>query len=158
MAGEEYTIREMSLDDVPSVIEIERELFSDPWPDSMFYEDVRSGDSYPLVVQNDKTIIGFGILWVAVDEGHLTNMAVSKKYQRKSVAKALLSYILRLAAGMKLAQIVLEVRSSNTPAISLYESFGFKPLAIRKRYYQNPVEDALVMRKLLTTPVEKNDI
>lgn len=150
MAGNEYLIRDMLAEDVPDVIKIEKEQFSDPWPESLFYDDIRSGDSYPLVVQNNNEIIGFAVLWVAVDEGHLTNIAVTQKYQRKSVARALLSYILRLAAGMKLALIVLEVRSSNSPAISLYESFGFEPLAIRKRYYQHPIEDALIMRKVLS--------
>jgi ribosomal-protein-alanine N-acetyltransferase len=150
MDKDEILIREMVAADVPDVVKIEKESFTDPWPESLFYDDVRSGDSYPLVIQIDNEIIGFGILWVAVDEGHITNIAVSKKYQRKSVARTLLSYILRLAAGMKLAQIVLEVRASNEPAISLYESFGFEPLAIRKRYYQHPVEDALVMRKVVT--------
>jgi len=149
MDRDDLMIREMVASDVPEVVRIEKESFSDPWPESLFYDDVRSGDSYPLVVQIDNEIIAFAILWVAVDEGHITNIAVSKKYQRKSVARTLLSYILRLAAGMKLAQIVLEVRASNEPAISLYESFGFEPLAIRKRYYQHPVEDALVMRKVV---------
>jgi [ribosomal protein S18]-alanine N-acetyltransferase len=149
MDRDDLMIREMVASDVPEVVRIEKESFSDPWPASLFYDDVRSGDSYPLVVQLDNEIVAFAILWVAVDEGHITNIAVSKKYQRKSVARTLLSYILRLAAGMKLAQIVLEVRASNEPAISLYESFGFEPLAIRKRYYQHPVEDALVMRKVV---------
>ena len=149
MDSNEFVIREMTAEDVAVVVKIEKELFSDPWPESLFFEDLRSGNSHPLVVQHDNVIIGFAVLWVAVDEGHLTNIAVTKNYQRKSVARTLISYILRLAAGMKLTQIVLEVRPSNLPAISLYESFGFEPLAIRKRYYQHPVEDGMIMRKIL---------
>jgi ribosomal-protein-alanine N-acetyltransferase len=85
-----------------------------------------------------------------VGEGHLTNIAVAKKHQRKSIAKQLLTYIFRLSASLELAQIILEVRPSNLPAISLYESFGFERLALRKNYYRNPVEDCLVMRKMLS--------
>jgi ribosomal-protein-alanine N-acetyltransferase len=139
----------MTLEDIPEVIKFENELFSDPWPEGVFREDVGSEYSHPFVVQEDNEIAGYAILWVGVGEGHLTNIAVGKKYQRKSIAKKLLSYILRLAFDMGLTQIILEVRPSNAPAISLYEGFGFERLAIRKNYYHNPSEDCLVMRKLL---------
>ena len=72
-----------------------------------------------------------------------------KKFQRKSIAKRLLTYILRLAASLELAQIILEVRPTNVAAIALYESYGFERLTVRKNYYRNPAEDCLVMRKLM---------
>lgn len=149
MESDNPIIREMTHKDIPEVLRIERELFSDPWPESMFHDDIRSNYSHPYVAQIDNEIAGYAILWVAPDEGHLTNMAVAKSFQRKAIAKRLLVYILNIAAGMSLAQIVLEVRPSNQPAISLYESYGFEPLAIRKKYYRKPAEDCLVMRKLL---------
>lgn len=135
--------------DVPGVVRLERQLFSDPWPEQVFYEDIVSPYSYPFVIEWNGTLAGYAILWVGVDEGHLTNIAVGKNYQRKAIAKQLLSYILQLAASLELAQIVLEVRPSNLPAIKLYESFGFERLTIRKGYYKNPAEDCLVMRKVL---------
>ncbi len=139
----------MTPTDVPEVVVNERELFSDPWPEQIFREDILSPYSYPLVVELDGGLVGYAVLWVGVDEGHLTNIAVVKKFQRKSIAKQLLTYILQLAASLELAQIILEVRPSNQPAIGLYESFGFERLAVRKGYYKNPVEDCLVMRKRL---------
>lgn len=146
----DYVIRQMTLDDLPEVARCEQELFSDPWPESIFHEDILSPYSYPHVLEIDNNIVGYAVLWVGVDEGHLTNIAVAKKYQRKSIAKCLLSYILRLAAEMGLTQVILEVRPSNTAAISLYESFGFDKLAVRKNYYRHPAEDCLVMRKVLS--------
>ena len=150
MAGDEIIIREMTEADLPMVLRLERELFSDPWPVSLFREDIASPLSHPFVLQIDNEIAGYAVLWVAADEGHLTNIAVARKYQRKSIAKKLLSFILQIASEMGLTIIVLEVRPTNIPAISLYEKFGFERLAVRKNYYRNPVEDCLVMRKEIT--------
>lgn len=150
MEEDNIHIRPMAEADLPVVSRLERELFTDPWPISIFREDIASTLSHPFVLQMDNEIVGYAVLWVAADEGHLTNIAVAQKYQRKSIAKKLLSYILRLASEMGLTLIVLEVRPSNMPAISLYEKFGFERLAVRKNYYRNPVEDCLVMRKEIT--------
>ena len=147
MDESEILIREMTEADLGEVGLRERELFTDPWPESVFREDILSPYSYPFVLQANNEIAGYAVLWIGVDEGHLTNIAVAKKYQRKSIAKKLLSYILRLALEKGLVRIILEVRPSNTAAVSLYEAFGFERLAIRKDYYRNPVEDCLVMRK-----------
>jgi ribosomal-protein-alanine N-acetyltransferase len=140
-------IRDMTEADLSEVAERERELFTDPWPESVFREDIVSPYSYPFVLQANDEIAGYAVLWVGMDEGHLTNIAVAKKYQRKSIAKKLLSFILRLALDKGLVRILLEVRPSNAAAVSLYEAFGFERLAIRRDYYRNPVEDCLVMRK-----------
>lgn len=150
MAKSKPIIRPMAAEDLETVVILEKELFSDPWPMSAFMDDLVSDYSHPFVVQIDTEIAGYAILWIGVDEGHLTNIAVAKKYQRKSIAKRLLSYILRFAAESGLTQMILEVRPSNTPAIFLYESFGFARLGVRKRYYRNPVEDCLVMKKEIT--------
>lgn len=147
MEEDKILIREMTEDDLAEVTRLERELFSDPWPISLFREDIASSLSHPYVLQIDNELVGYAVLWVAADEGHLTNIAVAEKYQRKSIAKKLLSFILKLASEMGLTLVVLEVRPSNVPAISLYEKFGFERLAVRKNYYRNPVEDCLVMRK-----------
>lgn len=146
----EIVIREMNIDDLPEVSKCEKELFSDPWPDSVFREDIASSFGHPCVLQVNGEIAGYAILLISTGQGHLTNIAVAKKYQRKSIAKKLLSYILRLATEMGLAQIMLEVRPTNTPAISLYEKFGFIRLAVRKNYYRDPVEDCLIMGKEIT--------
>jgi ribosomal-protein-alanine N-acetyltransferase len=142
----------MNEDDVEQVVHIERGLFSDPWPEFVFYDDVASESSYPYVAQIDNEIVGYLVLIVDLGSGHLTNMGVAEKYQRKSIAKKLLSFILGLAVEKKLARLTLEVRLSNKPAILLYESFGFKHLKVEKDYYRNPVEDGLVMIREFDNP------
>lgn len=137
--------------DIPQVIDIEQDVFSDPWPKRVFLDDLYSEYSYPFVVECENTMAGYAILWMGYKEGHLTNIAVAKKFQRKSIAKRLLKYILELAAELGLEQVLLEVRPSNAAAISLYETFGFSRLAIRKNYYHSPVEDCLVMVKSLAS-------
>ncbi len=136
--------------DLPGVMEIENDVFTDSWPESVFREDLCSEFSQPYVAHIDNAIVGYAVLWQGVDEGHLTNIAVSRNYQRKSIAKKLLSFILRIALADGLAQIILEVRPSNTAAIALYHKFGFENLALRKNYYTSPREDCLMMVKPLS--------
>ena len=147
MADPEIIIREMDLEDIPQVIELEQQLFHNPWPEAVFFDEVMARTRYPFVAQSDNKIVGYVTFWAKPQEGHLTNIAVQAKYHRKNIAKKLLYHILRLAAGMGLTKIVLEVRPSNLPAISLYESFGFMRGEVRKDYYSNPTEDCLVMEK-----------
>ena len=135
----------MEKEDLVDVVRIETEIFSDPWPESVFFDDIIRDICYPYVAQLDNDVVGYVILLTDEDIGHLTNLAVDIKYHRKSIAKKLLSFILDLANNMKLARLVLEVRVSNHPAIKLYESFGFIPLVVQKDYYTDPVEDSLVM-------------
>lgn len=136
--------------DIPAVMAIEKAVFSDPWPDSVFYEDISSNYSHPVVAQVDDVVVGYAILWLGEGEGHLTNIAVDKNYQRKSIAKKLLSFILQFASETGLGLIILEVRPSNEAAIALYRKFGFINLVIRKNYYSHPREDCLMMIKYLS--------
>lgn len=140
-------IREMTHEDLPEIMRMERELFSDPWPELAFLDDIEGRFSYPFVAHIDNVIVGYVIFWIGAKDGHLTNIAVDKKYQRKSIAKKLLSFILRFAQENNLSQILLEVRPSNTAAVTLYESYGFENLAIQRSYYNNPSEDCLMMKK-----------
>lgn len=140
----------MTPGDVPAVIAMEQQLFTDPWPESVFLEDIKSSYSHPVVAELSGHLAGYAILWVGADEGNLTNIAVGQKFQRKSIAKRLLSFILNLATEMELRQIFLEVRPSNTAAIRLYEKYFFTRLEIRKNYYNNPAEDCVVMRRMIT--------
>jgi len=143
-------IREMTEDDLEAVSGIELDVFTDPWPRSVFLEDIASDYSHPFVVQWDNDIVAYAILWQGVDEGHLTNIAVAKNYHRKSIAQKLLSFILQFASEAGLMQVLLEVRPSNEAAIALYRKFGFINLAIRKNYYTHPREDCLMMIKYLS--------
>jgi ribosomal-protein-alanine N-acetyltransferase len=151
-------IQPMTEEHIEAVLELERDLFSDPWPESMFREDIVSARSYPVVAYVDNELAGYAILWHGIDEGHLTNIAVRRDLQRKSVAKRLLSYILQRALAHHMREVFLEVRISNEPAISLYEKFGFQKVAIRKNYYRQPAEDCLVMRVILGKGYQPPDV
>ncbi len=151
MAANDFYIRGMTEGDLPAVMILEEDLFTDPWPESVFLEDIASSFSHPQVAELDGQLVGYAILWVGVEEGHLTNIAVSQKFQRKSIAKRLLSFILGLATDLKLRQVFLEVRPSNEAAIKLYENFDFDQLDVRKNYYRNPPEDCVVMRHMIAS-------
>lgn len=150
MGNRDFLIREMTEGDLPAVLTMEKDLFTDPWSERMFREDIASNSAFPVVAEMAGVIIGYAILQVILDEGHLTNIAVERSCQRKSVAKRLLTFILRDALARGLAQVILEVRPTNAAAIALYGSFGFDVISKRKSYYRNPVEDCLVMRRVLS--------
>ena len=84
-------------------------------------------------------------MWKIIDEAHITNLAVHPDFRRKGVAKVLLINALKECYEEKIKFLTLEVRASNIKAFTLYEKFGFKSLGIRKKYYQDNNEDALIM-------------
>ena len=137
--------------DIPAVMAIENELFTDPWPETIFQADVSAEFSRLWVVEIEGEIAAYTVLGLGYREGHLNNIAVTQKYQRKNIAKKLLTFILEFCTGQDFERILLEVRPSNEAAISLYRSFGFYDLAVRRRYYRDPVEDCLVMEKILSS-------
>jgi len=140
----------MTAADIPAVVGIENELFSDPWPETIFQVDVSEEFSRLWVVEIEGEIAAYAVLGLGYREGHLNNIAVTQKYQRKNIAKKLLTFILEFCTGHNFERILLEVRPSNEAAISLYRLFGFNDLAVRRRYYRDPVEDCLVMEKVLS--------
>lgn len=138
-------IREMVGADLSQVMDMERDIFPDPWPTSAFEEQFSSDEWTSIVAIKDNIVIGYACYLVVGDEAHLTNIAVAKTYRRKSVAKRLLEPILEVVKEKGCEFILLEVRPSNEAAIAFYESFDFRELYKRQRYYKSPIEDALVM-------------
>ncbi len=100
---------------------------------------------YLVAVDSDKNVQGYMGMWKIVDEAHVTNLAVHPSYQRQGIAKRLILSALDICYSEKIKYITLEVRKSNIKALNLYESFGFKTLGIRKKYYQDNGEDAFIM-------------
>jgi len=142
-------IRPMVKADIDQVMELEREIFPDPWPRSAFDDQFLGEEWDSLVAESDGAIAGYACFMVVGDEAHLTNIAVAKAFRRKSVAKRLLEPILEVVKEKRCEFILLEVRPSNTDAIAFYERLEFKELYKRPRYYRSPVEDALVMVRYL---------
>jgi ribosomal-protein-alanine N-acetyltransferase len=135
--------------DIDAVIAIEEASFTSPWTRDMYLAELdNTGVSYFYLARTPLgEIIGFCSFWRVLDELHLNNLAVSPEHRRAGVATALLLKVLGDGARFGAARATLEVRSSNTAAQQLYERFGFTVAGVRRKYYSNPPEDALVLWK-----------
>ena len=139
-------VEPMTLGDLPAVHAIERASFSVPWPDDAYRNELLTNRlaSYVVARVGDE-VVGFGGLWVMVDEAHITTFAVDPRWRRRGIGEWLLLALLDRAAARQAREATLEVRLSNMPARRLYEKYGFRPVGIRPRYYSDNGEDALIM-------------
>ncbi|MBU2599138.1 ribosomal protein S18-alanine N-acetyltransferase [bacterium] len=135
----------MEKKDLQEIMVIERASFIDPWSKEMFLDEFKNKLSYFLVAKFMKKVVGYGGFWLIFDEAHLVNLAISPYYRRKKFGEQLLDALLKLAVFKAAKRATLEVRQSNQAAQNFYQKFGFKPVAIRKKYYQDNREDALIM-------------
>ncbi len=144
------TIRKMTVADVPAAAEIEKVCFSVPWTEGMLLSEI--GDDsciYPGIFDGD-ILVGYAGMRTVLDEGYINNVAVLPAYRRQGLARALLAELEKEATARALSFLTLEVRESNLPAHSLYASLGYVPVGRRPRYYERPVEDAVLMTKFFT--------
>ncbi|HEX9711121.1 MAG TPA: ribosomal protein S18-alanine N-acetyltransferase [Actinomycetota bacterium] len=131
---------------VREVLAIEREVYPRPWSAALFFSEIGQRKSrHYVVVQHDKDVIGYGGLMVHDDEGHITTIAVDPAYQHGGVGSRLMLNLVEEARARGARTIALEVRVANWAAQRLYALFGFRPVGIRKNYYAETGEDALVM-------------
>lgn len=148
------TIQKMTLKHLDEVIDIERQLFPDPWSKNSFlYEILGNRLSLAVVLLLENKVIGYSIVWIIFEEFHIANIAIHPDYQQQGFGKYLLTEILKTAdnsrANRGLEYAILEVRESNRIAINMYEKFGFKKISVRYNYYSSG-ENAIIMRKSLT--------
>ncbi len=139
-------IEPMRVDDLEFVHAIERASFNAPWPENAYRSEIESNRlaSY-LVVRVDGSIVGYGGMWLMVDEAHITTFAVDPVWRRRRIGERLLLAFIDLALDRGAHEATLEVRLSNLPARRLYEKYGFRPVGLRPRYYSDDHEDALIM-------------
>lgn len=140
-------IRELRKQDVAAVSAIESRTFSMPWKEADFLEMVEADYAYYYVAEEDGVILGCCGIRNMAGEGEITNVAVDAPYRRRGIAKKLLAHALAEAPLHGMDACTLEVRVSNTPAIRLYEQFGFCGEGVRPGFYEKPKEDALIMWK-----------
>lgn len=126
------------------IAEIEKECFSSPWTAEMIKSELKRPRSLWCIVTENGTVAGYMGMYEACGEGNITNIAVTQKYRRKGFAKALLAYFIKYAEENGYEFLTLEVREDNTPAIKLYESFGFRLVGIRKNYYEGKINAHLM--------------
>ena len=132
--------------DILAIEELEKQCFATPWSyESLKYDIVENNRALYLVAEIEGEIVGYVGIWKIVDEGHITNVAVSPAHRRKHVASALLETLFRVTERAGVVNHTLEVRAGNEGAIKLYEGFGFKEAGVRKGYYEDNGEDAIIM-------------
>ena len=138
----------MTADHLDEVAELERVCFTTPWSRNMLAEELDNYLSAFLVALDDNdNVAGYAGLQAVLDEGYITNVAVRPDCRRQGIAGKLLQVFLDFAKGNHLAFLSLEVRASNYDAIALYGSRGFRSVGRRKKYYEHPREDAIIMTK-----------
>lgn len=138
--------RRMTVDDVPQVHAIEVATFAEPWSmDSFMAEMERNACARYIVAEQNGQLIGYAGAWLIIDEGHITNVAVTPAERGKGVGTALMRALMQYAANMGVQYMTLEVRKSNLTAQKLYRAMGFIELGVRKRYYEDNGEDALLL-------------
>ena len=143
------TCRLMTLDDLDAVLAIEHEAFATPWSRQSFIDELtRNKCARYLVIECDGEVAGYGGVWFVVDEAHVTNIAIARRWRGQGLGTQLLSDMLQFAANSGMAFMTLEVRRSNEIAQRLYRAHGFVDVGYRKRYYEDNHEDALIMTTL----------
>ena len=143
---EELVFRTAQERDVAAIETLERQCFAVPWSYESLYHDVMKNRlaSY-IVAEADGVLCGYVGIWKIVDEGHITNVAVSPDYRRRHIARAMLEALIARCGQNGITSYTLEVRVGNEPAIKLYEGLGFTAAGLRKGYYEDNGEDALFM-------------
>ena len=135
-----------SADDVDEILAVEHASFSSPWTREMYLAELRNPEvSFFFLARSGDAVVGFCSFWRVLDELHINNLAVMPDRRREGIGAALLDHVLRIGAEGGAARATLEVRRSNEAARRLYERFGFVVAGVRRAYYTNPPEDALVL-------------
>ena len=142
-------ISEMTLLDLETIHDIIISDFDDFWSVSTLKSELQNSNSKYIVAKLDNDIVGFGGIWKAVDDIHITDIVVRKAQRNNGIGSAILAKLIELSKGDEnIKSLTLEVNSNNTTAQKLYEKFDFKKVGLRKKYYNN-TDDAIIMTKQL---------
>lgn len=139
----------MTEQDLDEVMMIEQEAFSLPWSRESYQGELRNSFANYLVCDFAGEIAGYAGIWVVFEEAHITNVAVGEKFRSRGIGLALMQEAEKIARAKKATRILLEVRPSNEIALSMYENLNFIQTGLRKAYYTDNGEDAIIMTKYL---------
>ena len=145
-AGDPATLRPMEERDLVRIAAVEREVFSDPWPESFFRGELTHEGVHAVVAEFGGELAGYCVAWLGGGTGHLGNLAVVPGRRRRGIARRLVEDLQEHARAVGAAAVTLEVRVSNFAAQGLYRAHGFRMAGLRRRYYRDTGEDALVMQ------------
>ena len=140
-------ITQMTSAHVAQVAELEKICFSDPWSEKSVASELTNPLSLWLVALDGETVAGYIGSQSVMGESDMMNVAVHPNHRRQGVAETLVTELVSALEEKGNHCLTLEVRATNAPAISLYEKLGFEKIGLRRNYYRNPKEDALILRK-----------
>ncbi len=145
-------IQVMKMQDLDEVMKVEQQCFTIPWSRYSFTQELKDDQlSQYLIARHLGKIIGYVGIWVVLDEAHVTNVGVLPEYRGKGIGELLMRSIMAVAKTRGAKRMGLEVRKSNFVAQNLYSKLGFEPVRIRRRYYIDDGEDAVIMWKDLVS-------
>lgn len=149
-----FTVTAMQAEHIADIAELEKDCFSSPWSEAALTEELSNPDSHFLVAECGEVAGYIGVQEIC-GEAYITNIAVFESHRKKGIGKALLKAAADGAKERNCEFITLEVRVSNTPAISLYEYEGFEKVGIRKNFYASPTEDGAIYTKYFSKEVSE---
>ena len=139
-------VRPMTTADVDGVMAVEKDSFATPWSRSAFEEELAQNRlARYLVAEENGQVVGYAGMWLVINEAHVTNVAVSGSRRGAGIGRLLMETLMGLARENGMGSMTLEVRVSNAVARHLYETLGFAEAGIRKNYYSETKEDALIL-------------
>ena len=145
----DFSVRRATKTDIDDIAYIEEECFSTPWSRKSIAESMSHEPWSFFVAVCDRKIVGYGGVYLILDEGQISNIAVLPAFRGKGIGRAILDEIGSYCRSMECEKITLELRKSNSVAGALYKSYGFVAVGERPNFYSNPVEDAILMDKSL---------
>ena len=141
------TILEMNESHVPQVADLEKMCFHDPWSERSIASELNNPLACWLVAVEGEQVVGYVGSQTVIDATDMMNIAVHPDFRRQGIAQMLVEQLVDALKQRQSISLMLEVRASNTGAQALYEKMGFQQVGLRKNYYRNPKEDALILRK-----------
>lgn len=139
------SVRSMKIADGEAVSELEKQAFSDAWSEKSILETLEQPQAFILVAESGDEIVGYCIVYFVLDEAEIARIAVKSSRRRQGVGQELLRATCRICIQRGIARLLLDVRESNSGARTFYSEFGFEEDGVRKNFYQNPQEHAVLM-------------
>lgn len=133
--------------DFADICKLEQECFATPWPVEVLYEDLCANKNRYFLLKDGEEAVGYAGIWMILDEAHINKICVCPKHRGKGYGRRLMEGVTEAVWRLGADSLTLEVRRSNSAAISMYVAFGFEVEGIRKNYYEDTGEDALIMWK-----------
>ena len=135
--------------DIASIAKLEQEAFTDAWSEQNIGETLKQKQAFITVAEEGGNVVGYCIIYHVLDEGEIARIAVDKTLRRQGIGQGLLNYTCRCCVEKCIERLCLDVRQGNDAAKRFYDQYGFTQDGIRKGFYENPKEDAVLMSKAM---------